>query len=106
MQSFRKNFLIVTGLLVMAASVSAFIAKPAADKPAIDMYWYNVSADGLTVSSYIGPTAPSCDEPDGDYCALGFQEEDIQNPGSSTPVLKSAAQSTPLSYKDDERHKL
>lgn len=90
--NFRAGALVLG--LVLAFAGSGFTAAHN------QTYWFEASEDGEMVGDYI--PAPSCSESEGDYCALGFDSEDLEDPNASTPVLKSEVQADPLSYNDAE----
>jgi hypothetical protein len=97
--SFR---VLVLGLgLILAFIGAAFKAK----STITTTYWFEVSADGEDIISYHGTTATGCNEPSGDYCLLGFEAEDIEDPNAMTPELKEEVEADPLSYEDDQRYK-
>ncbi|MES3016641.1 MAG: hypothetical protein V4721_02630 [Bacteroidota bacterium] len=99
MKKFNVGVLALILGLTLAVTGSAF--TPATET----IYWFESNDDGTVVGAYL-PGGPACEEPAGDLCALGFSEEDIQDPQASTPVLTSQAQTTPLSYNDDESRKI
>lgn len=76
--------------LVLAVAASAFTGKE--QKPATDpMYWFPTTSSGAIIDNTIsisGHTSKPCDG-DGDYCALGFTEQQVVvNNQDGTVTLK------------------
>ena len=87
------------------ALILAFIGTAFRAESNTTTYWFEVSENGEDIISYHGTTASGCNEPSGDYCLLGFDAEDVENPEAMTPALKEEVEADPLSYEDDQRYK-
>ncbi len=95
----------IRGLALGLGLILAIIGTAFRAESNTTTYWFEVTENGESIIGYHGTVATGCDEPSGDYCLLGFEAEDIENPEAMNPVLKSEVEADPLSYFDDQRYK-
>ena len=105
-----KNAMALVALAIAGTTLMSFgLSK----NSATELYWFSVSPDGSTITSYIdelpNDANPLDCAPNGsNFCAMGFDDSDLKNPGtppSSPSDLKDAVQGAPSSHANETRHK-
>lgn len=99
-------------MLALAATFVGFSAFKFSQPELQDLYWFEVSPDGNTITSYINELPADanplgCSSIPNDYCAMGFDDSDLQNPGTpptSPSDLKPAVQTSPTAHANERRY--